>query len=259
MVSSGVRHTHLLRGDGDVITKTYRGWGRDQHLREWSALNRLAVDAPGPAPAPVGALLDARPPSITMTMIPGQPIAGRWTDHQISLLADVLRRLWQVSSDGLPPIDMHQPDYWRQLAAGATPPVSGIVRDAYELVVDWLGGAELDAVLAGAHRQILGQGDPQPGNLLWDGEAIRLVDFEDSGASDVCFDLANFAEHIGTRGTGLHHVAELIQHDSWRYRRCRRLLASFWFFRMLPDLTGARRSRTVTLHDQAVRLVGLFD
>ena len=253
-----VRQTHRLHRDGDLITKTYTGWDRDQHLREWTALNLVAAQQPGLAPRPVRALLDHRPPSVTMTIIPGQPITGQWSDDQINLAATTLRRLWTVPSDGLAPIDMHDPAYWRDLAGKATPPPGGVERDAYDLAVTWIAGSELDALLDGHHERILGQGDPQPGNLLYDGTSIRLVDFEDAGASDVSFELANFAEHLGTRGTGLARLADLIDHDHSRYRQCRLLLASFWLFRLLPDPTGARRKRSVTLHEQASRLLSLF-
>jgi len=41
------------------------------------ALNLLAEFAPGLAPAPVSADLDADPPAITMTRLPGEPLAGQ--------------------------------------------------------------------------------------------------------------------------------------------------------------------------------------
>lgn len=258
MANPGARQTHLLRRDGNLITKTYREWTRDQHTREWDALNRLARDAAGLAPAPVSALLDARPPSITMTVMPGQPIIGPWTDHQIHLLAAALRRLWAVPSDGLAAIDMHDPAYWRRRAAKALRPPAGIEQDAYDLAVHWINGPGPDLLLD-SQPQVLGQGDPQPGNLLYNGDVIRLVDFEDAGASDVSFELANFAEHLGTRETGLGRVADLIDHDEDRYLQCRRLLASFWLFRLLPDPNGKRRNRTVTAPEQAARVIQLFE
>ena len=258
MAVTGARQTHLLRRDGNLITKTYREWNRDQHLREWDALSRLARHAPGLAPAPVSALLDARPPSVTMTVITGQPIIGPWTDYQMQLLADALRRLWTVPCDGLTAIDMHEPAYWRRRAARAVRPPGGVEQVAYDLAAEWIAQPDLDVLLDGHQAQVLGQGDPQPGNLLYDGESIRLVDFEDAGASDVCFELANFAEHLGTREIGLDRIADLVDHDENRYLQCRRLLASFWLFRLLPKLDGTRRTRTVTATDQATRVIELF-
>lgn len=155
-------------------------------------------------------------------------------------------------------IDMHKSTYWRDLAARSQRPPSGIERQAYDLAAPWIGGSGLDALLDGEQTQILGQGDPQPGNMLYDGQVIRLVDFEDAGASDVSFELANFGEHLGTREAGLDRLADLIDHDQERYRSCRQLIAAFWLFTLLPDPTGARPPRSVELQQQALRLIGLF-
>lgn len=258
MAETGGWQTHLLHRDGSLITKTYREWDRDQHTREWDALSRLALHAPGLAPAPVSALLKARPPSVTMTIVTGEPINGSWTNHQTQLLADALRRLWAVPSDGLTAIDMHEPAYWRRRASRTVRPRGGVEQRAYDLAAEWIAQPDLDVLLNGQQAQILGQGDPQPGNLLYDGELIRLVDFEDAGASDVCFELAIFAEHLGTRDTGLDRIADLVDHDQNRYLQCRRLLASFWLFSLLSITDGSPRRRTVTATEQATRVIELF-
>lgn len=258
MANTEARQTHLLRRDGNLVTKTYREWNRDQHIREWDALNRISGDAPGLAPAPVSALLEARPPSITMTVVPGEPITGPWTDRQIRLLAEALRSLWSVPSEGFIAIDMHEAAYWRRRASRAVGPLNDVEQEAYEVAAEWIAHPDLDLLLDGRQPRILGHGDPQPGNLLYDGSSIRLVDFEDAGVSDVCFELANFAEHLGARDTGLDRVADLIEHDENRYLQCRRLLASFWLFRLLPRPDGSRRVRTVTAAEQATRLLDLF-
>lgn len=214
---------------------------------------------PGLAPAPVSAQLDADPPLVTITVLPGSPIAGRWSENQIRLMAEAMRRLWSVPCDGMTAIDWRDPAYWRNLVAGSQRPVIGVEAVAYDLAVGWIDGPELESLLDGCQPQILGQGDPQPGNMLYDGISIRLVDFEDAGPSDVCWELANFVEHLGTRDTGLDRLADLVDHDDQRYRRCRALIASFWLFALLPDPTGSRPPRSAELHRQALRLSGLFD
>lgn len=259
MADGRTRQTHQLRRDRDLITKTYRSWSRQEPHREWTTLNLLAVHQPGLAPEPITAELDEEPPSITMTVLPGSPIIGYWTNDQIDLLADAVQRLWHLPCDRLAPIDMHDPQYWRDLAARSLRPTSGVAQRAFDLAVEWIVGSDLNALLDGRTPQILGQGDPQPGNMLYDGKAIRLIDFEDTGTSDVCFELANFAEHLGTRDTGLDRLADLVDHDHRRYHLYRRLIASFWLFRLLPDPTGTRPPRTAELHDQAVRLIDLLD
>lgn len=256
-MASHPRQTHLLHRDGGLITKTYRSWSRGEHRREWAALNRLATHQPGLAPQPIRAALDAEPPSITMTIVPGTPITGRWSDDQLGSLADAMRRLWSTPADGLAPLDLYEAAYWRALMARSNRPAAGVEQQAYDLAVRWISGPELDELLAGP-LDVLGHGDPQPGNLLYDGERIRLVDFEDAGAGDPCFELANFAEHLGTRGTGLDRIANLVEHDAVRYHSFRRLLAVFWLMKLLPDPVGIRPPRTAELREQSLRLVSLF-
>ncbi|MBO0813421.1 MAG: aminoglycoside phosphotransferase family protein [Microlunatus sp.] len=245
------RQTHHLRRDGDLITKTYRTWQRGEPRREWGTLTRLAESAPGLAPEPIAADLGAEPPWITMTVLPGRPIAGRWTDDQVALLAGAMERLWQTPTDGLDSIGVHRPAYWVELAAATARP-DGPEGELYDRVVEWF--AELDVLLDGSAAQILGQGDPQAGNMIFDGRQVRLVDFEDAGASDLCFELANFAEHLGNRGTGLERLADHFEVDHQRLWLCRRLLASFWFLRLLP----VRAERGADFAHQTERLVDLL-
>lgn len=259
MSVGAVRQTHQLHRDGDLITKTYRSWRRGEHRREWDTLSLLALHQPGLAPRPVTARLDAQPPSLTMTVLPGSPIVGRWTTEQVELLAETMSRLWAVPCHGMPVSEGLHPAYWRDLAAVSPRPSGGAEQEAYDWAVGWIDGPELDALLDGNHEQILGQGDPQPGNMLYDGTALRLVDFEDAGASDVCFELANFAEHLGARDAGLARLADLIEHDDRRYRKCRALIASYWLFRLLPDPAGLRTPRPSELHQQALRLIDLVN
>ncbi|GAB3926990.1 hypothetical protein GCM10027613_42030 [Microlunatus endophyticus] len=257
MAEQRPRQTHRLRRDGELITKTYRSWSRDEHRREWAVLERLATRRPGLAPEPVRADLEAEPPSITMTAIPGAAISGRWSDEQVRLLAEAMNRLWSTPYDGLPPLDMYQPGYWRDLVAGSDRPTSGIAMQAYDIATGWVAGPDVARLLDGRF-DVLGHGDPQPGNLLYDGEQIRLVDFEDAGAGDLCFELANLAEHLGTRLAGLDRVVGLVDHDPRRYLLFRRLLAVFWLIKLLPDPTGVRPPRTAELRDQSLRLLDLF-
>jgi hypothetical protein len=103
-----VRSTHVLEiADGQVI-KRFRSWDRGEHQREWRALNVLAEFAPGLAPVPLSADLDAVPPAITMTRLPGEPLAsqpitarhldavisteGRWSQQEADVQRSGLRR-----------------------------------------------------------------------------------------------------------------------------------------------------------------------
>jgi Ser/Thr protein kinase RdoA (MazF antagonist) len=247
------RQTHHIERTGDEVIKAYRSWSRDEHRREWWVLNQLATHAPGLAPQPIRADLEGNPPSITMSALAGSPIAERWDDHRLDLLADAMGRLWAVPVDDLTSIGFHRADYWRELAGSSARPDGDVEQEAYECARQWIDSDGLDALFSERRDLIIGQGDPQVGNLLFDGARIQLVDFEDAGASDICFELANFAEHLGTRAAGLDRLANRFDVDERRYLLCRRLVACFWLFRL-----GQDPRRGVEMRDQAKRLLALF-
>ena len=71
--------THRVSVDLErqVVVKRYlRGTGSEA-LREWRALRLLAEHAPRLAPEPISADLDASPPSIVMSLLPGEPLGAR--------------------------------------------------------------------------------------------------------------------------------------------------------------------------------------
>ncbi len=49
---------------------------------------------------------------------------------------------------------------------------------------------------------MLALADGNLANFLWDGERCRVVDLEDSGASDRAYELADHVEHITFRVAG---------------------------------------------------------
>jgi hypothetical protein len=77
MIAEMVRSTHAVEMADGLVVKRFCSWERGEHQREWQALKLLAEFAPGLAPAPVTADLDADPPAITMTRLPGEPLAGQ--------------------------------------------------------------------------------------------------------------------------------------------------------------------------------------
>ena len=66
MIAEMVRSTHAVEMADGLVVKRFCSWERGEHQREWQALKLLAEFAPGLAPAPVTADLDADPPAITM-------------------------------------------------------------------------------------------------------------------------------------------------------------------------------------------------
>lgn len=71
-----------------------------------------------------------------------------------------------------------------------------LVQAAYLAGIAWLRGGKFDKHFLPGDDVVLGQRDCNLANFLWDGRRIRLVDFEDSGASDRAFELASFVEHV---------------------------------------------------------------
>jgi thiamine kinase-like enzyme len=192
-----------------------------------------------------------------MTLLPGAPLRGSWPDRRVDRLADAMRELWSVPVADLSPIDMHATDYWADLFARTSPPEPGPLLLAYELVGKWLHSDMVAALLGSADLNVLGQGDPQVGNMLYDQRAdrFRLVDFEDAGPSEPAFELANFAEHLGTRDTGLDRLVDRFSVDQDRFDGYRRLQAGFWFLHLLPR-RAERADDVAELADRIGRLLG---
>ena len=111
---------------------------------------------------------------------------------------------------------------------------------------------------------VLGQGDGNLANFLWDGGQVRIVDFEDSGPSDRAFELAVLVEHLsawpGARLDTGPFLARfrLTGQEKARLTECRRLLALFWLLMLLPGGPASTRNPPGTLSLQASRLLTLL-
>ncbi len=227
--------------DGRMV-KRFRSWDRDEHQREWRALNVLAEFAPGLAPVPLDADLDADPPSVTMTRL-CEPLAEeRITAAHLDALAGTLDRLHTC----IPPRALFRvgPQVWlfeglveilRTRAAGIQyrPGAAPTVLAALNTAGRWLDQA---AEPAEPLTAVFGQGDSNLGNFLWDGSRLRVVDFEDSGLSDRAFELAGLVEHIGTwceasiEADDIIGRFELTAAETARLLFFRRGIAVFWLY-----------------------------
>jgi Ser/Thr protein kinase RdoA (MazF antagonist) len=258
--------THLVEVADDLVVKRFRSWDRGEHRREWRALNLLAEFAPGLAPAPVDADLDADPPSIRMTRVPGEPLAGQaLMPYHLDAIAAALNCLHTcVPPDALAEVP---PQPWRaegvanhMRALAAEAAESGraepVVREALDAALGWLA---LAAEPTGPITPVFGQSDGNLANLLWDGERVRLVDFEDSGRSDRAFELASLSEHVsvwhdnGIDAGALLDRFDLTAAESVRVAFFRRAFAIFWLFLLRKRATGR-----AVLSQQADRLLGLL-
>jgi aminoglycoside phosphotransferase (APT) family kinase protein len=238
-----VRSTHVLEIADDHVIKRFRSWDRDEHQREWQALNVLAEFAPGLAPVPLSSELDADPPVITMTRLPGEPLASQpITPRHLDALVTTLDYLHTcVPADALARV---RPHLWlaegptnrlRSRAAGMRYYQDGepIVQAAFRAATRWL---EHVAEPTEPLTPVFGQGDSNLGNFLWDGSRVRVVDFEDSGRSDRAFELACLTEHIGMwleagiDADGVLARFDLTTTESARVLFFRRGFAIFWLY-----------------------------
>jgi thiamine kinase-like enzyme len=139
-----------------------------------------------------------------------------------------------------------------------------LVRCAYETAASWIGQGALDSEGVADDDVVLGQGDCNLANFLWDGAQVRVLDFEDSGPSDRAFELALLVEHISAwSGAGLNAdlflaLFRLTASGQARLSEFRRLTALYWLLLLLPDGQASGRNPPGALELQASRLLGLL-
>jgi hypothetical protein len=267
-----VTHQVSVDHEAQVVVKRYVDSHRGEPAREWRALQLLAEHAPRLAPEPISADLDASPPSIVMSLLPGEPLGGRpLTAPQEGALAVAVGQLWQAV-----PVDLVAPvtgevdtgtelvQVVRDWLESVDPGPDGAVRGALASAAGWLPGVTLLTAAGrrggagGSMPRVLGQGDANLANFLWDGELVRIVDFEDSGVSDRAFELAVLVEHVSAwRDAGLdadRFIAgfDLTATEQSHLADWRRLLALYWLLRL------RRRADTGAAAGQAERLLSLL-
>jgi Ser/Thr protein kinase RdoA (MazF antagonist) len=252
-----------------VVTKRYPRSGSGAALREWRALRLLAEHAPRLAPEPMSADLDASPPSIVMSLLPGEPLGARpLAPAQERALAIAIGRLWQAVPAGLVtslPGELDTTvEFLRQVREWAAA-TSGLatdrtVLDAVAAGSAWLARTEINMTsgVASAAQRVLGHGDADLTNFLWDGELVRIVDFENAGISERAFELAVLVEHISAwRNGGLDADRfvddfDLSPRERARLADWRRMAALAWLLRLRS------RGDPGVLQLQAQRLLALL-
>ncbi len=267
MASRASFTTHVVEIDGDQVIKRFRSWGRGEHLREWRALTLLASYAPGLAPAPLSADLTSEPPCVRMSRVAGRPLDGQTvTPRHLDAAAAAIGRLHAAVPRGV--VASLPPQPWlgagavsrmRSIAAGTREPGGdALARSAFDAGMGWLGRAAEPR--PGPRSVVFGQGDGNLANYLWDGERVRLVDFEDSGRSDRAYELAAFAEHLSVwdgAGVGAGALLERFELTAAEHERVlffRRAFAFYWLLKLL----GQGAERRAALHRQATRLLAML-
>jgi aminoglycoside phosphotransferase (APT) family kinase protein len=267
------RCTHSLDIGDDVVVKRYVSWGRGEPHREWAALTLLAEHAPGLAPTPLHASLDAHPPMITMSRLPGHVLRGQHTTgDQIEAIAAALNRLHRIPAAV---VEAVEPAPWGPAAAvdktrawADKRPNLGhdhLVQEAFHAGAAWLASTAPDKLTTNPLPPILGLADGNHANYLWDAHERRvlLIDWEDSGRSDRAFELGEICEHISRHdGTldaeQLLTCIDLAPGEAERVHEFRRLIALGWFLQLGPDGPATPHNPAGTLQRQAERVLQLL-
>lgn len=270
--------THGISVEEGIAVKRFRSHvdGDERRLygeeprREWRALKLLASYAPGLAPSPIRAELDADPPLIAMSQVPGEPLGTRpVTEVQEVAIAAALSRLHHAippsvlaTVERVPGSPHLLRDRIRDMAHACNAELlDTLPRQAYRAALAWLdsGWAEHPASVTG--QPVFAQCDPNLANHLWDGNSVHLVDFETSGRGDRATELADFVEHITVWAhAGINAEAFLDRFDlnpgeRPQITQLRRLFAAFWVMRPLPSGSAYHRNPPGTFESQASRLL----
>jgi hypothetical protein len=252
-------HTHELTFAGPVLTKRYRSWSRGEHRREWAMLQHIHRHAPELVPQPLAAELDADPPTVTMTVVPGAPLPAVPSTVQLDALAAAIEELWSVPTHGVTMIDpwTDDLDFARRLTDGPRPG-AGLVAAAYDAALSWWDGPDPAMLRTPPAVTVLGHRDPNLANYLWDGRRVRVVDLEDARASDPATELAVLVEHLSAREVDSEEFCARFQPDPARLLAGRRLWAMFWLRLLAPGGPAEARNPPGTADAQARRLLQLL-
>lgn len=266
--------THDLVFSVEEVRKRYVSWEHGEPAREWSCLTLLAAYAPGVAPTPLRRETDPDgAPVVVMRRLSGEPLGGKpMTRVQTVSLARAIRQSYQVPFEavlaaGIPErlagptsLPREVADWMKEHRDLSRCQDAGLVREAIEQALALLArpGVFPQPVLS-----VLGLSDRKPANILWDGEACRLVDFEDSGQSDPAFEFADQVEHIAGRLPAVFDVRALAAQiglssdQQERARQYRPLWAAFWLAMLLPGNGGFPRNPPGTTEKQATHFLRL--
>jgi hypothetical protein len=246
----------------------------DEPRREWRALELLARYAPGLAPKPIRAGLDADPPLIAMSRIPGEPLGTHpVTEAQEEAIAEALSRLHRAipppvlaTVEPAPGSPHFLPGRIRDMARACDARwLDPLPRRAYRAALAWLDSGQAQRPAAGAGPPVFAQGDPNLANHLWDGRRVHLVDFEVSGRGDWATELADFVEHVtvwahaGIKAETFLDRFDLAPGERQQVTKLRRLFAAFWVMRLLPGGSAHRRNPPGTFERQASRLLDVLE
>ncbi|GAA1543431.1 phosphotransferase [Kribbella lupini] len=177
--------------------------------------------------------------------------------EQLAGLQVALDALWSVPAEGLESIDFGG-FVARVRRAVSSWDGEGVIGEAHAAAAEWLAGPAADELVE-RRDVVIGHGDPNLANYLWDGERVRIIDFEDAGRADLAVELANLVEHLASRGADWSGFLAQYQVDAERLLSARRLYAAFWLTLIRPGGPSAHRNPPGTAELQAERLLNLLE
>lgn len=263
--------THGLTIGETEVRKEFVPGHEAQAEREWACLTLLAAQAPGLAPRPLRRE-DGATPVVVMERLPGSHLAPRpLTTDQTHALGSTLRRLYDVPvgavrDAGIGPRRYGAGEHVQVMVDWLAEEVDlgecrdpGLVGEALAIAREWVA----DPPLPAPRLTALGIADLNPANVMWDGRAVRLLDFEDGGLSDPAYELADHVEHLGSRLPGVYDADALADavgldaEDKDRMTAYRPLFGAFWLAMLLPGNTAWRRNPPGTTEAHAEHFMAL--
>ena len=268
---SAVQHTHDIEFVDGVVRKTYVSWSKGEPDREWAALEHLEQHAPGLGPRPIERSVADGRPVVVMSRVPGEPLDGTLSLLQMAALTSALQVLFTVPVPAVLPERANDPSSFPHLFGSwlareyewTRCQDSVLVRHAVAVARAWTDDHEIasDWIV----DRVIALGDGNLDNVLWDGDVCRLIDWEEYGASDFAYELADVVEHASSRLQRRLDVEEFLRAfgldpaQRARVEHHRKMFACFWLAMLLPGNRGWHRNPRGATEDQArhvLRLIG---
>lgn len=241
--------------------KFYKVDERQRARREWCALELLTSRGCFYPPRPFHYDADSNPPVVVMEFVDGRGLGNQPLNKaHLSALVDALQEMYAITpalaSDPLGPVVGDAHGWIRFLRRGERDiepsTLDVLAYEEHTLLRTWLQGTD-PAILMESAPLVFSRGDPNLANCLWDGQRLRIVDFEYSGWNDRAFDLADLVEHIQSRRTPDEEWGWFVEQfglsreERIRFQAAQRLAALFWMIKSWPkgvsELDSPERQR----------------
>ena len=235
-----------------LCLKRFQSAKHKQARNEWNSLQALHNFTEGLAPEPIRFIegLDGSC-VIVMEYVAGQRLSDieRVSREQLYALASVMKTMYSMpvtaSSYKYEPVNCSSACMLSRVRQFFTNEArrcrleAGQASNVWELGKGWVFGQEAERLMLGG-EQVFSRGDPNLANCLWDGSALRLVDFEYAGVTDRAFDLADLTEHVNAARIDEKNWQwfveqfELSTDEAVRFAASRKLASLFWLTRLWP-------------------------